>query len=97
MSTTVGTTNADSIASKFSMFTNKDSIRTIIEIIVLIGVCYYFNSKHSKTFKHLEEMSQRLEDQEDMIEKQNLLIKDLSDKVQMLMQKQVPQSFYQNQ
>jgi len=89
MSTTVGTTN--SVSSKLSMFASKESIRTIIEIVVLIGVCYYFNKKHAKTFKHLEEMSQRLEDQEDMIEKQNAAIKELSEKVEMLMQKQVRQ------
>jgi FtsZ-interacting cell division protein ZipA len=90
MSTIAETTK--SVSSKLSMFTNKESIRTIIEIILLIAVCYYFNKKHSKTFKHLEEMSQRLEDQEDMIEKQNNLIKDLTEKVEMLMtQKQVRQ------
>ena len=89
MSTTVGTTT--SVSSKLSMFASKESIRTIIEIVVLIGVCYYFNKKHAKTFKHLEEMSQRLEDQEDMIEKQNAVIKDLSDKVETLLQKQVRQ------
>ena len=91
MSTTVGTTTTNSVSSKLSMFASKESIRTIIEIVVLIGVCYYFNKKHAKTFKHLEEMSQRLEDQEDIIEKQNAAIKDLSDKVEILMQKQVRQ------
>jgi hypothetical protein len=90
MSTAVGTTT-NSVSSKLSMFASKESIRTIIEIVVLIGVCYYFNKKHAKTFKHLEEMSQRLEDQEDMIEKQNATIKDLSEKVEMLMRKQVKQ------
>ena len=98
MSTTVGTTTTNnSVSSKLSMFASKESIRTIIEIIVLIGVCYYFNKKHAKTFKHLEEMSQRLEDQEDMFEKQNAVIKDLSEKVEMLMQKQVRQPTQQQQ
>ena len=91
MSTAVGTTTTNSVSSKLSMFASKESIRTIIEIVVLIGLCYYFNKKHAKTFKHLEEMSQRLEDQEDMIEKQNAAIKELSEKVETLMQKQVRQ------
>ncbi len=57
---------------------NKDMIRIIIEVIVFIGICYYFNSKNTKTLKHIEDLSQRIEEQEDENEKMKNTIAELT-------------------
>jgi len=71
---------SDSTSKKFSnMFRdNKEVIRLVIECVVLVGVFYYFNNKISNLSKHIEEISQKLELQDDLIEKQNLTITELS-------------------
>lgn len=71
---------SDSTSKKFSNMIreNKEVIRLVIECVVLVGVFYYFNKKISNLSKHIEEISQKLELQDDLIEKQNLTITELS-------------------
>ena len=48
-------------------FNNKQLIHIGAEIIVLLGLTFYFSSKNKKLTEHIEELAQRLEDQEDKI------------------------------
>lgn len=48
---------------------NKQLVHIASEIIVLIGLTFYFSSKNKKLLSHIEGLSQRLEDQEDRIQK----------------------------
>jgi prefoldin subunit 5 len=63
---------------------NKEVIRIIAEVLVFIGICYYFNSKNTKTLKHIEDLSQRLEEQEDENEKMRNTISALTNSVDEL-------------
>jgi prefoldin subunit 5 len=63
---------------------NKEVIRIIAEVLVFIGICYYFNSKNTKTLKHIEDLSQRLEEQEDENEKMRNTISTLTNSVDEL-------------
>ncbi len=71
---------SDSKSKKFSdMFRdNKEVIRLLIECAVIVGILYYFNKRISNLSKHIEEISQKLELQDDIIEKQDLTITELS-------------------
>jgi prefoldin subunit 5 len=70
---------------------NKEVVRLIVEIIVFLGICYYFNSKNAKTLKHIEDLSQRLEEQEDENEKMRHKISELTSSVEEL--KRRPETF----
>lgn len=56
---------------------NKQVIHVATEIVVLIGIMFYFSSKNKKLVSHIEDLSQRLEDQEDLIQKHEQVIKQL--------------------
>jgi len=47
------------------MKSNQTYIRIAIEIIAVLVICYYFTSKNSSVLKHVENVSQRLEELED--------------------------------
>mgnify|MGYP000583589285 CR=1 FL=1 len=56
---------------------NKQIIHIATEIVVLIGLTFYFSSKNKKLMEHIEDLSQRLEDQEDLIQKHEQIIRQL--------------------
>jgi hypothetical protein len=56
---------------------NKQIIHIATEIIVILGVTFYFSSKNKKLLEHIEDLSQRLEEQEDLIQKHEHIIKQL--------------------
>ena len=56
-------------------------IHVASEIVVIIGVVFYFNQKHKKMLKHIEDLSQRLEEQEDLVQKHEEIIKKLVESV----------------
>jgi hypothetical protein len=56
---------------------NKQIIHIATEIVVLIGITFYFSSKNKKLSAHIEDLSQRLEDQEDLIQKHEQIIRQL--------------------
>lgn len=56
---------------------NKQIIHIVTEIITITVIIFYFSSKNKKLLGHIEDLSQRLEDQEDMIQKHELIIKQL--------------------
>ena len=50
------------------------------EIVVVIGLTFYFNQKNKKLMGHIQDLSQRIEEQEDLLQKHAEIIKKLSDK-----------------
>lgn len=47
------------------------------EIVVLVGITFYFNQKNKKLMGHIEDLSQRVEEQEDIIQKHEQIIRKL--------------------
>jgi hypothetical protein len=56
---------------------NKHLIHIASEIIVLLGITFYFNQKNKKIMEHIHDLSQRIEDQEDLLQKHEQIIKKL--------------------
>ena len=56
---------------------NKQIIHIATEIVALMGIIFYFSSKNKKLLAHIEDLSQRLEEQEDLIQKHEKIIKQL--------------------
>jgi hypothetical protein len=56
---------------------NKQIIHIATEIVVMMGIIFYFSSKNKKLLEHIEDLSQRLEDQEDLIQKHEQIIRQL--------------------
>ena len=56
---------------------NKQIIHIATEIVALMGIIFYFSSKNKKLLSHIEDLSQRLEEQEDLIQKHEKIIKQL--------------------
>lgn len=65
----------DTKMSKF--LENKQLVHIASEVVVLVGLVVYINQKHKKVMKHIEDMVQKIEDQEDMIQKHEEIIKRL--------------------
>ena len=55
----------------------KDMIHIATEIVVLIGITFYFSSKNKKLLDHIEDLSKRLEEQEDIVQKHEKIIMQL--------------------
>lgn len=60
-----------------ALLQNKQIAHVATEIVVLIGLTFYFSSKNKKLLEHIEDLSQRLEDQEDTIQKHEQIINEL--------------------
>ena len=61
------------------MFENKSLIIHIVaEIIIITGITFYFSQKNKKTMDHINDLIQRIEDQEDIIQKHEQLITNLT-------------------
>lgn len=60
---------------------NKQIIHIAAEILVLVGITFYFSSKNKKLSEHIEDLSQRLEDQEDLIKKHEQIIRQLVQRI----------------
>jgi hypothetical protein len=69
--------------SKF-MDNKQQLIHYATEILVLTGLVVYFSKKNKSMMNYIEDISQRLEDQEETIQKHEQLIKGLMDKVKGL-------------
>ena len=55
--------------SDFKLLDNKQLLHIASEVVVLVGLTFYFSSKNKKLLGHVEELAQRLEEQEDKIQK----------------------------
>lgn len=67
-------------------------IHIVSEVVVLVGLTFYFNQKNKKLMAHIEDLAQRIEEQEDLLQKHDQIIKQLVEHVskpQVAMQQQV--------
>jgi hypothetical protein len=60
---------------------NKQMIHIASEIVVVIGLTFYFNQKNKKLMSHIEDLSQRIEEQEDLLQKHEQIIKKLAESI----------------
>ena len=44
------------------------------EVVVLVGLTFYFNQKNKKLMRHIEDLAQRVEEQEDLLQKHEQII-----------------------
>ena len=64
------------------IFENKSMlIHVAAEIIVVIGITFYFSQKNKKLMGHINDLIQRIEEQEDTIQKHEQLINNLTNAV----------------
>lgn len=63
---------------------NKQLVHIASEAIVLIGITFYFNQKHKKLMSYIEDLAQRVEGQEDIIQKHEMTIGKLIETVNNL-------------
>jgi hypothetical protein len=56
---------------------NKQIIHIATEIVALTGIVFYFSSKNSKLLKQIEELNQRLKEQEEISREHNIIINEL--------------------
>ena len=75
-----------------SLLQNKQIAHIATEVVVLLCVTFYFSSKNKKLLEHIEDLSQRLEDQEDSIQKHDQIIKQLVQLVNNRQPYQPPQT-----
>lgn len=61
---------------------NKQIIHIASEIIIILGITFYFSQKNKKIMNHINDLSQRLEEQEDVIQKYEQIIGNLSKKIE---------------
>jgi uncharacterized coiled-coil protein SlyX len=70
-----------------NLFENKQLIHIVSEVVVLIGLTFYFSSKNKKLMGHVEELAQRIEDQEDHIQKLENTVQQLSNAMTQAVQR----------
>ena len=64
---------------------NKQTIiHIIVESVIIIGITVYFNKKNNKLEKKIEEIYKKYEIQEDLIKKNDEIIKSLTEHIQIL-------------
>jgi hypothetical protein len=61
---------------------HKQIIHIASEVVVLSGLVFYFSSKNKKLLEHIEDLAQRMEDQEDQIQKLETAVKNIGNLVQ---------------
>lgn len=54
---------------------NKQIIHIASEIVALVGLTFYFNQKNKKLLGHIENLAQKIEEQEDLLQKHEHVIK----------------------
>jgi hypothetical protein len=73
------------------LFENKQQLVHIAsEVVVLLGLTFYFNSQNKKLTGHIEDLAQRIEEQEDLIQNHETIIKQLVEQVNKLGQRKQP-------
>ena len=63
---------------------NPQIIHIVSEAVIIIGITFYFSQKTKKLMNHINDLTQRLEDQEDIIQKHEQLILKLMNSVDEL-------------
>lgn len=66
------------------IFENKQLIHIATEVVILVALVYYFNQKNRKLLNIVEDLAQRVEEQEDLIQKHEEIIKKMVDTLNKL-------------
>jgi uncharacterized protein YoxC len=74
------------MADVVKFFDNKQLVHIASEVVVLVGLTFYFSSKNKKLVSHIEELSQRIEEQEDRIQKMEVSLQQVNQKFDALVQ-----------
>ena len=69
---------------------NKQLIHIASEVVVITGLVFYFSSKNRKLMEHIEELAQKVEEQEDHIQKLEQGMHRLSEIVSRLVPSNMP-------
>ena len=77
-----------------SMMENKQLIHVATEIVVLIGVSFYFNQKIKRLTSQFDDLTQRVSEQDDIIQKHEAIIKKLVDTINGMQQQRPTQSVF---
>jgi len=59
---------------------NKQAVHVISEIVTLVGITFYFNHQNKKLKHYIDDLTERLNDQETLLEKHDKLIRLLMNK-----------------
>jgi DNA primase len=51
------------------LWNNKQMMHVIAEVVVFFGLIFYFSSQNKKLTSHIESLAQRIEEQEDLLQK----------------------------
>ena len=57
---------------------NKQIIHIVSEIVIILGITFYFSQKNKKMMNHINDLTQRIEEQEDILQKHEQMIAKLS-------------------
>lgn len=63
------------------LFENKQMIHIASEVVVLVGLTYYFSQKNRKLMSQIEDLHQKIEEQDENINKNYQLILQLSNTI----------------
>lgn len=70
---------------------NKQMIHIASEIVALVGLTFYFNQKNKKLLGHIENLAQKIEEQEDLLQKHEHVIKKMLEFMNDQNEKNTPQ------
>lgn len=56
---------------------NKQMVHIVSEVVILVGLTFYFNQQNKKMKGYIEDLAQRVEDHEDLIQKHEQVIRKL--------------------
>ena len=59
----------------------KHMIHILTEVVVLVALTFYFSSKNKKLLEHIEDLSKRLEEQEEIVQNHEKIIQQLVENV----------------
>lgn len=58
---------------------NKQMLHVAVEVVVILGIVYYFNQKTSGLLGHIEDLAKRIAEQDDVLQKHENIIRKLVD------------------
>ena len=65
-------------------------VHIVSEVVVVVGLAFYFNQKNKKLLAHIEDLAQRVEEQEDLLQKHDQMLRKVFDHInQQQMQQKV--------
>ena len=56
-------------------------VRIVSEVVVVVGLAFYFNQKNKKLLAHIEDLAQRIEEQEDILQKHEQMLRKVFDHI----------------